>query len=109
MMQDVKSADVVVRNPTHYAVAIKYDPENHSAPVITAKGADRAALRIIKIAEENNVILVENRPLARALYERTEVDMEIPYEFYREVSEVLAFVYDLQKREPPIPKKKTQY
>lgn len=109
MMQDVKSADVVVRNPTHYAVAIKYDPENYSAPVITAKGADRAALRIIKIAEENNVILVENRPLARALYERTEVDMEIPYEFYREVSEVLAFVYDLQKREPPIPKKKTQY
>lgn len=106
MMQDVKNADVVVRNPTHYAVALKYDPDVGEAPIVTAKGADRAALRIIKTAEENDVVLVENRPLARALYERAEVDRQIPFEFYHEVAEVLIFVYDLQKKAPPVAKNK---
>lgn len=100
MMQNVKDADVVIRNPTHYAVAIKYEPEKNGAPIVVAKGIDGAALRIIELAENNNVSLVENRPLARALYEKTEVNYEIPFEFYREVAEVLAFVYDLKKLGP---------
>lgn len=105
MMQNVKTADVVIRNPTHYAVAIKYEAEKNGAPIVVAKGIDGAALRIIELAEENNVSLVENRPLARALYEKTEVNYEIPFEFYREVAEVLAFVYDLKKTGPAMQKK----
>ena len=108
MMQDVKNADVVIRNPTHYAVALKYDPDVGEAPIVTAKGSDRTALRIIKTAEDNGVVLVENRPLARALYERAEVDRQIPFEFYHEVAEVLIFVYDLQKKAPPVAKNKPQ-
>lgn len=106
MMQNVRGADVVIRNPTHYAVALKYDPNVGEAPIVTAKGSDRTALRIIKTAEENGVTLVENRPLARALFERAEVDRQIPFEFYHEVAEVLIFVYDLQKKAPPVAKKK---
>ncbi len=104
MMQNVKDADVVVRNPTHFAVALKYDPEAGEAPIVTAKGADRVALRIISEAEKHNVALVENRPLARALYQKAEAGRQIPFEFYKEVAEVLIFVYDLEKRAPPKPK-----
>ena len=97
MMQNVPKADVVIRNPTHYAVAIKYDPEVNNAPVVLAKDADSLALRIIHEAEKHDIIITENKPLARALYESVEVDAEIPAEFYQAVAEVLVFVYNLRK------------
>ena len=99
MMQNVPSADVVIRNPTHYAVALKYDAEKQAAPVVVAKGVDSLALRIVKIAEENNVVTIENRPLARGLYDAVDLDREIPEEFYQAVAEVLAFVYSIKKKE----------
>lgn len=98
MMQEVPTADVVIRNPTHFAVAIKYDPDKNHAPVVVAKGMDLVALKIIEIAQENDVTLTENRPLARALYDSVEIGQEIPEEFYHEVAEILAFVYDLKQK-----------
>lgn len=103
MMQGVPDADVVIRNPTHYAVALGYDPEKHGAPVVLAKGADFVALRIIKIAEENNVVIVENRPLARGLYESVELQRQIPEQYYQAVAEVLAFVYNMKHKKPKLP------
>ena len=91
MMQNVPQADVIVRNPTHFAVALKYDPEKNGAPVVLAKGQDYLALRIIKLGEENGVSIVENRPLARALYASCEVDREIPAEFYGAVAACRTF------------------
>ncbi|MEF9983561.1 MAG: flagellar biosynthesis protein FlhB [Oscillospiraceae bacterium] len=99
MMQNVPSADVVIKNPTHFAVAIKYDPEKYNAPMVLAKGQDRVALKIIEIAEENGIITMENRPLARALYAGVEIGKEVPAEFYQSVAEVLAYVYNLNKKE----------
>lgn len=93
MMQAVPSADVVIRNPTHVAVALKYDKEKNHAPVVVAKGVDSVALRIVAIAEENNVMTVENVLLARALYKQVEIDREIPSEFYKAVAEVIALLY----------------
>ena len=99
MMQEVPSADVVIRNPTHYAVALKYNQQTAlKAPVVVAKGADELALKIIDVARENNVYITENRPLARALYESVELGQEIPREFYTAVAEVLAMVYEAQNR-----------
>ena len=100
MMQDVPSADVVIRNPTHFAVAVKYDDAVGKAPVVVAKGADNLAFRIIEKAEENGVSVVENVPLARGLYKAVDVGREIPYDFWREVAEVLAFVYGLKGKAP---------
>ena len=74
MMQKVPQADVIVRNPTHYAVALKYDPSHHGAPVVLAKGQDELALRIVRVGEENGVYITENKPLARALYASCELD-----------------------------------
>ncbi|MGN0665194.1 MAG: flagellar biosynthesis protein FlhB [Huintestinicola sp.] len=108
MMQNVSEADVVIRNPTHFAVAIKYDSEKNTAPVVVAKGQDMAALRIVDIAAEHNVPSVENVPLARALYEKVEIEREIPPEFYHSVAEVLAFVYDLKKKQPPLGNRQPQ-
>lgn len=102
MMQAVPEADVVIRNPTHFAVALKYDPEKNSAPVVTAKGKDLAALRIADIAAENDVPTVENVPLARGIYEKVDIDREIPAEFYQAAADVLWFVYNLKKK--PVPK-----
>jgi len=99
MMQKVPTADVVIRNPTHYAVALKYEPEKNAAPVVVAKGMDRLALMIVKIAEENGVYVTEDKPLARALYEAVEVDHEIPEKFFKPVAQVLAFVYNLKKKD----------
>ena len=99
MMQKVPSADVVIRNPTHFAVAIQYDPQKNSAPVVVAKGADSLALRIVAVAEENGVFVTENRPLARGLYEAVDLDGEIPDRFYQPVAELLAFVYSLKKKD----------
>ncbi|HHW30463.1 MAG TPA: flagellar biosynthesis protein FlhB [Clostridiaceae bacterium] len=96
MLHSVPKADVVVVNPTHIAVAIKYDPKIADAPVVTAKGQGYLALRIKEIAEENDVYIVENKPLARTLYETVEIDQAIPPELYQAVAEILAFVYRLK-------------
>ena len=102
MMQEVPSADVVVRNPTHYAVALKYDRKTaYRAPVVVAKGTDSLALRIVAVAQEHNVYITENRPLARGLYEAVDIGQEIPREFYTAVAEVLAMVYEEQHRTLP--------
>ncbi|MCE5198773.1 MAG: flagellar biosynthesis protein FlhB [Armatimonadota bacterium] len=98
MMQEVPKADVVVVNPTHYAVALKYDPERSPAPIVVAKGCDFIAKRIREIAEENNVPIVENIQLARALHASVEIGDEIPADLYHAVAEILAYVYKLSKK-----------
>ena len=95
-MQEVPGADVVITNPTHFAVAIKYDREKEAAPIVVAKGVDHLAQKIKNLAKENNVEIVENKPLARALYNTVEVGKEIPPELYQAVAEILAFVYKLK-------------
>ena len=96
MMQQLPQADVVITNPTHYAVAIKYDAEESDAPVVVAKGADYLAQKIKEIAKDNKVEIVENKPLARMLYANVEVGEMVPPELYKAVAEVLAYVYHLQ-------------
>lgn len=96
MMQSLPQADVVITNPTHYAVAIKYDPDVADAPVVLAKGEDYLARKIKEIAKENKIEIVENKPLARMLYANVEVGEQVPPELYQAVAEVLAFVYHLQ-------------
>lgn len=98
MMQDLPKADVVITNPTHYAVAIKYDPEEYEAPIVLAKGEDYLAQKIKETARENHIEIVENKPLARMLYANVEVGQLVPPELYQAVAEVLAFVYHLQGR-----------
>ena len=93
MMQAVPDADVVITNPTHYSIALKYDSETMEAPVCVAKGADELALRIRETAKEHGVELYENKPLARSLYDVVEVDEIIPLEFYQAVAEVISFVF----------------
>jgi len=100
MMKEVPKADVVITNPTHYAVAIKYEPEKRSAPYVLAKGADFMAKRIKEIAKENKIQTVENKPLAQALYNNVDVGEAIPPDLYKAVAEVLAFVYNLEGRRP---------
>jgi flagellar biosynthetic protein FlhB len=97
MMQQVPKADVVIRNPTHFAVALRYHPEEDNAPVVLAKGQDELALRIVRVAEENNVAVMENVPLARALYAKTELNQEIPPELYGAVAEVLVYIFHLNE------------
>ncbi len=99
MMQAVPTADVVIRNPTHIAVAIKYNNETDRAPVVVAKGVDSLALRIVAVAEENDIYVTENKPLARALYDAVPLDAEVPEKFYRALAEVLAYVYSLRKKD----------
>ena len=96
MMQDVPKADVVITNPTHFAVAIKYDAELGKAPIVVAKGEDFLAQKIKEIARENGVEIVENKPLARTLYANVEIGQEIPPELYQAVAEVLAMVYQMK-------------
>jgi len=98
MMQEVPKADVVVTNPTHFAVALQYDREVMAAPKIIAKGADFIALRIMDIARENNVIVYESPPVARGLFFQAEVGDQVPEEFYRAMAEILAFVYRVKKK-----------
>ncbi len=98
MMSSVPSADVVVTNPTHYSVAIKYDKTKAPAPMVVAKGVDYLAFQIREIAKENGVPIVENRPVARALYNNVPVDGVIPSDLYVAVAEILAYVYK-QKNE----------
>lgn len=96
MMQQLPEADVVITNPTHYAVAIKYDPDKYDAPYVLAKGENYLAQRIKEIARENDVEIVENKPLARMLYANVDIGGLVPPELYQAVAEVLAFVYHLK-------------
>lgn len=96
MMQNLPQADVVITNPTHYAVAIQYDPKIADAPIVLAKGEDYLARKIKEIAKENNIEIVENKPLARMLYANVEVGQVVPPELYQAVAEVLAFVYHVK-------------
>ena len=98
MMQSLPQADVVITNPTHYAVAIKYDPDVADAPFVLAKGEDYLARKIKEIAKEHHIEIVENKPLARMLYANVDVGAAVPPELYQAVAEVLAFVYHLQGR-----------
>lgn len=98
MMQELPKADVVITNPVHYAVALKYVPSKMKAPVVVAKGVDNLALRIKKVAEENNVTIYEDPPLAQALYKAVEIGQMIPPELYEAVAHVLAFVYRLRNK-----------
>ena len=96
MMQDVPKADVVITNPTHFAVALQYDAQVSTAPVVLAKGEDYLAMKIKEIARENHVEIVENKPLARMLYHNVDIGAEIPPELYQAVAEVLAAVYRIK-------------
>ena len=96
MMQDVPKADVIITNPTHLSVALKYDPNESKAPVVLAKGEDHLALKIREVAKENHIEIVENKPLARMLYANVDIGQEIPPELYQAVAEVLALVYDMK-------------
>lgn len=96
MMHDVHKADVIITNPTHIAIAIKYDKELHQAPYVLAKGVDLVAENIKKLGTENSILLVENKALARALYDTVEIGDSIPEDLYEAVAEVLAYVYSLK-------------
>lgn len=101
MMQAVPSADVVITNPTHFSVALKYNPDEMEAPVVVAKGVDDLALRIREVAKENDVIIVQNPPLARVLFDTVEVDQSIPSEHYKAVAEVISYVFRLKGKLKP--------
>ncbi|CAI8926697.1 flagellar biosynthesis protein FlhB [Pseudomonas sp. IT-P176] len=97
MMAAIPDADVVITNPTHYAVALKYDPDKGGAPMLVAKGSDFLALKIREIAVSNNVLLLESPALARSIYYSTEMDQEIPGGLYLAVAQVLAYVYQIRQ------------
>ena len=98
MMQDVPKADVVITNPTHFAVAIKYDAETSKAPVVLAKGEDYLAQKIKEAAREHHIEIVENKPLARMLYANVDIGQEIPPELYQAVAEILEMVYNIREK-----------
>lgn len=97
MMQAIPEADVIITNPTHFAIAIAYNEKKNRAPMVVAKGVDYMALKIKEKAKVHRIEIVENKPLARALYYTVDIDQEIPPELYNAVAEVLAFVYSLKK------------
>ena len=98
MMEDVKKADVVITNPTHYAVALKYDEAKMSAPKVVAKGINMIAEKIKEIAKQNNIAIVEKPELARELYKKVNIDNFIPEELYQAVAEILAYVYKVKNQ-----------
>jgi flagellar biosynthetic protein FlhB len=98
MMQEVPKADAIVVNPTHYAVALKYDRESMNAPQVVAKGIDYMALRIRKVADQNDVPILERPQLARDLYAGVEIGQVIPEGFFKAVAEILAYVYRLRRK-----------
>ena len=98
MMADVSEADVVVTNPTHYAVALKYEQQKSNAPKVVAKGIDFLAIKIKDIAKENDIPIVENPSIARAIYDQVELDQEIPTEFYKAIADIFTYVYSLKDK-----------
>lgn len=98
MMAEVPKADVVITNPTHFSVAVKYETGSMTAPKVVAKGAGIVALKIREIAQEHNIPLMENKELARNLYKTVEVGDEVPVDYYKAVAEVLAYVYRMKGR-----------
>ena len=96
----VPIADVILTNPTHYSVALKYDPASDMAPVCIAKGADLVALRIREIGFEHDIPIIENKPLARLLYDTVEIDQVVPVEHWEIVAEIISFVFDLKNNKP---------
>jgi len=98
MMQQVPQADVVIRNPNHFAVALRYKLGQDNAPIVLAKGMDELALRIVRVAEEHSVTVIENVPVARALYAQADLNREIPPELYTAVAEVMVYIYRLDGR-----------
>lgn len=100
MMANVPKADVIITNPTHYAIALEYDPASMKAPKLTAKGTDLVAKRIREAAEKHKVPIIRNPPLARILYDTTDVDEEVPYEHYQAVAKVIGYVYKLKGKQP---------
>jgi flagellar biosynthesis protein FlhB len=98
MMSSVPDADVVITNPSHYAVALKYDSKVSSAPKVIAKGIDFIALKIKDVAKENKIPIIENPALARALFEQIDIDREIPSEFYKAMAEIFSYVYELKRK-----------
>ena len=103
MMQAVPQADVVITNPTHYSIALKYEPEEMDAPVVIAKGFDELALRIREEAKKHDIPLYENKPLARVLFDTVEVDQMVPPEHYKAVAEVISYVFQLKGKLKPQP------
>lgn len=98
MMSNVPKASVIITNPTHYAIALQYDHGAMAAPIVVAKGVDAIALKIREIAGEHNIPMVENRPLARALYASAEIDQPIPFEHYAAVAEIISYVLKIARR-----------
>ena len=98
MMSSVPEADVVITNPTHYAVALKYDNKVNTAPKIVAKEIDFLAIKIKDIAKEHNIPIIENPSLARSLYDKIEIDREIPGEFYKAMAEIFSYIYELKRK-----------
>ena len=98
MMSDVPDADVVITNPTHYSVAMKYDNKTDQAPKIVAKGIDFIALKIRDIAKENDIPIIENPALARSLHDQIEIEQSIPEEFYKAIAEIFSYVYELKSK-----------
>ncbi len=98
MMQAVPEADVIITNPTHYSIALKYNPDDMPAPVVVAKGVDEVAMRIREVAKEHDIVLYENVPLARALYDIAEIDEMIPLEHFKAVAEIISYVFKLKGR-----------
>jgi flagellar biosynthetic protein FlhB len=94
----VPTADVVITNPTHLAIALKYDQARMSAPIVVAKGANLIAERIKEIARENGVVVVENKPLAQVLYRMVDIAEAIPDNLYQAIAEILAYVYGLKRK-----------
>jgi flagellar biosynthetic protein FlhB len=98
MMQEVPNADVIITNPTHYAIAIKYKSGKDKAPIVIAKGRDKVAEKIKEIAKNHDIVIVENKPLAQTLYRKVELGDQIPYDMFQAVAEILAYVYKVKNR-----------
>jgi flagellar biosynthesis protein FlhB len=105
MMDAVKTADVIITNPTHISIAIKYDVNNMVAPAVVAKGADHIAMKIRELAKENDVPIVENVPLARTLYKTVKIGQGVPRTLYKAVAEIIGFVYKLKKKRKAVSSK----
>jgi len=98
MLKDTEKADVVITNPTHYAVALAYHQDKQEAPIVISKGVDFLALKIKDIARNNDIPIIENPSLARSLYDQLEVDQQIPKEFYKAIAEIFSYIYELNSK-----------